>query len=102
PQAHADQVIPAVVTATSAPHTLAACAAALLEQCLPEVRERFEDAAPRLEWTLDLLVVTALNEYVQHLDQCPHSPAGPGGQEVQAYRPHVARHIRAAATIVRR
>jgi hypothetical protein len=77
PQAHADQAVPPIATPTSAPHTLAACAAALLEHCLPEVRERFEEAATRLEWPLDLLVVTGLYEYVQHLDHCSHSPAGP-------------------------
>ena len=77
PQAHVDQAVPLVAPPAVVPHTLPGCAAALLAHCPPEVRERFEDAAPRLEWTLDLLVVTALNEYMRHLEQCSHSPAGP-------------------------
>jgi hypothetical protein len=77
PQAHADQAVPPIAPPATAPHTLASCAVALLEHCLPEVRERFEEAATRLEWPLDLLVVTGLYEYVQHLDQCPRSTAGP-------------------------
>jgi hypothetical protein len=77
PQAQAAQAAPPVAPLAAAPHTLTTCAAALLAHCLPEVRERFEDAAPRLEWPLDLLVVTALDEYVRHLDQCPRSTAGP-------------------------
>jgi hypothetical protein len=75
PQVQAKQPGSPSTPPAAAPHTLAACAAALLARCLPEVRERFEEAAPDLEWTLDVLVVTALNEFVRHLDECPRSPA---------------------------
>ena len=76
PQAHMDQAVPLVALPTAVPHTLPGCAAALLAHCPPEVRERFEEAAPRLAWTLDVMVATALSEYVRHVDQCPHSPQG--------------------------
>jgi hypothetical protein len=75
PQVQAKQPGSPSTPPAAAPHTLAACAAALLSRCLPEVRERFEEAAPDLDWTLDVLVVTALNEFVRHLDECPRSPA---------------------------
>jgi hypothetical protein len=59
------------------PHSLPACAAAILGRCRPEVRQRYEDAATSLERSLDDCVVRALHEFVQHLDQCPHYLAGP-------------------------
>ena len=70
PQAPAAQTMPAVATPAATPHTLAACAAALLECCRPEVQARYEAGAARLQEPLDRLVVTGLHGYVRHLDQC--------------------------------
>ena len=76
PQAPVVQAVPPVATPVMAPHTFTACAEALLAHCLPEVRQRYADAAG-LEWPLDDLVVTVLNEFVRHLDECPPLAAGP-------------------------
>jgi hypothetical protein len=76
PQTQAEQAGPGGTPPAAAPHTLAACAAALLAHCQPEVRQRFAAAATDEYWTLDVLVVTGLNLFVQHLDQCPRSMAG--------------------------
>jgi len=76
PQVPATQTVPAVATPVAAPHPLAACAAALLACCFPEVRARFEDVAAYLELPLERLVVVGLHEYIRHLDQCPHRTAG--------------------------
>src|SRR5262245_6758672 len=70
PQAPAAQTMPAVATPAATPHTLAACAAALLECCRPEVQARYEAGAARLQEPLDRLVVTGLHGYGRHLDPC--------------------------------
>ena len=70
PQAPVGQAGPPGFKPATGPHTLTACAAALLGHCLPEVRQRYADVAG-LEWPLDDLVVTVLNEFVRHLDECP-------------------------------
>ena len=74
-QAQAAQAIPPVAMPAAVPHTLTACAEALLAHCRPEVRQRYADVAD-LEWPLDDLVVTVLNEFVRHLDECPPLAAG--------------------------
>jgi hypothetical protein len=78
-QAPAAQAVPAVATPVAAPHPLAACAAAILARCVPEVRVWFVDAAARLEWPLDRVVEAGLYGYVRHLDQCPPRTTGPEG-----------------------
>src|SRR5262249_46093202 len=49
---HAPWSMPAVATPVAAPHPLAACAAAILAHCLPEVRQQFEEAPPPPDWPL--------------------------------------------------
>jgi hypothetical protein len=62
PRALADRGGPPGLMPAAVPHTLTACAAALLARCFPEVRARFEDVAAYLELPLERLVVVGLHE----------------------------------------
>ena len=77
PQAQAAQAIPPVAMPAAVPHTLTACAEGLLAGCLPEVRQRYADLTVRLDWPLEDLMASGLNDYIRHLDQCPHYLSGP-------------------------
>ena len=77
PQASVGRAGPPGVMPAAVPHTLTACAAALLAGCLPEVQTRFADLTVRLDWPLEGLLVSGLNDYIRHLDQCPYYLPGP-------------------------